>query len=141
MSPASLPARLRACLLALALGPLSLPLLAADAQTPSPPVLNQETAGLRAFSYDQRADFQTAVRTATTELDAKITALNKRRKGGVGGGAGGAAMDDLQAARTELGHRLGRLDEATAETWNELRDAVVTALNAARVAYAEADRA
>lgn len=97
-----------------------------------------ETDALRSYSYDQRSDFMTAVQAAAARLDTLIVPLTKRQKGGIAGGADAMTLEKLQTSRTELGHLVGQLQDATPENWNSLRDTVLASLAQTQDALAKA---
>lgn len=97
-----------------------------------------EVSALQGYSYEQRSDFTTAVQAAAGKLDSQIAPLTKRQKGGIAGGADAMTLEKLQGSRTELGHLIGQLEDATPENWNSLRDAVLASLAQTQDAYEKA---
>ena len=97
-----------------------------------------ETDELKSYSYEQRSDFTTGVQAAAAKLDTLILPLTKRQKGGIAGGADAMTLEKLQNSRTELGHLIGQLEDATPENWNSLRDTVLASLAQTQDAYEKA---
>ncbi len=118
---------------------------AAAANIPASPAPAEVSASLEAdalkgFPYARRSEFTTRVRDAATRLDAEITTLAKRQKGGVAGGGRAIALEDVQNARTELEHHISKLDDVTEDNWESLRATVLTALTQTQTAYDKAAR-
>lgn len=109
--------------LALAVGPW--PALAGTPELPD--------AGLRreikSTSYEHRDEFITAVIDATTRLDSRIADLQARAAGKPSSEARIRAMEDLKTARSDLAEKIGAFSNASAETWNSVRDQALSALN------------
>jgi hypothetical protein len=115
----------------------------ATAPTPTPPSVNtpRDADALKTYAYAQRADFTAKVRAAAARLDSQITVLAKRQKGGVAGGGHALALEDLQSARTELGHQMGKLDDVPPENWEAVRDSVLASLTQTQIACEKAAQA
>lgn len=116
---------------------------AADSTATPPPAevsATLEADALKAFPYARRSEFTTRVRDAAARLDTQITTLAKRQKGGVAGGGRAIALEDVQNARTELGHHISKLDDVAEDNWEALRATVLTALVQTQTAYDKAAR-
>ncbi len=100
---------------------------AADtAGSPATPPL-QETGGTtdgpRAFTYDQRQDFTRSVGDQLAGLDRQIDELASQAKS-TGGSVSDRALANIRASRQSVDRSLDRVDNATAENWEEIQRGV-----------------
>lgn len=109
---------------------------------PSPHDGGEDTSHLKSYTFAQRTEFAVAVRNVSTKLDAQIAAFGTAPTDGATETPDRAkAREELQAARTELEERLGRIDRAIPENWESVRDDVLSALEKVQSAYERATQA
>ena len=108
-----------------------------DPVQPAAPVAHEQDS-LQGYTFAQRSDFTVAVSKAAANIDSLIIPLTKRQKGGIAGGADAMTMERLQTSRNELGHAIGKLENATPEDWAALRDGTLDALAQTQEAYEKA---
>lgn len=89
---------------------------------------------LRSAPYEQREEFITAVNDAVARLDARIAELKSRQSGLAHSEARARAQEDLKSARTDLDGKIGAFANASAETWNSVRDQALSALSRTQAA-------
>ncbi len=94
-----------------------------DSAVPPPSEPVGTTDAPASFGFEQRQQFAESARQQLAELDRQIEELAAQAKS-AGGVVSDRALADIRASRRTLERNLGRVDNATAENWEEIRTAV-----------------
>lgn len=88
-----------------------------------------ETPGQpRTFAFEERSDFTQSVRDRLAQIDAEIEELSSQAKS-QGGAVSDRALANIRAARRAVDQNLERVNTATAENWEEIRQGVDAAMD------------
>lgn len=100
---------------------------AMDAVSTPPGETVQETGGTpevpRTYSFEDRQDFSQSVRDRLADLDRQTEELSSQAKS-VGGSVSDRALASIRTARRAVDRALARVDNATAQNWEEVRRGV-----------------
>ncbi len=96
---------------------------------------------LKAYPFDQRAEFSAAVIEVTANLDTRIAALGPVQSAGAPANENRIrAREEVQSARAILAERITKVDQAIPANWTSVRNEVLAALSQLQAAYERAAR-
>jgi len=75
------------------------------------------------FTFDQRQSFVQSIRQQLTDIDREIKELSAQAKSR-GGPVSDRALNNVRAARRTVDRDLSRVNAATANTWEQVRQGV-----------------
>jgi hypothetical protein len=81
------------------------------------------TSGTGDFTFDRRQEFSQSVQQQLAEIDQEIAGLAAQVKS-KGGAVSDRAVANIRASRRSLDRTLGRVDAATADNWEQIREGV-----------------
>ena len=88
----------------------------------TPPVADAPIEA-RDFSFDERQGFAGSIRQQLAELDSRIEQLSAEAKS-KGGAVSDRALARIRESRRTVDRNLGRIDNATADTWEDVKGRV-----------------
>jgi hypothetical protein len=104
---------------------------AADTAAVQPTEPPQETGGAiegpRTFNFEDRQEFAQSVRRQLADLDRQTEELATQAKSN-GGSVSDRALANIRSARRAAERNLGRIDAATADSWEKTRRGVDQAM-------------
>ena len=77
----------------------------------------------RDFAFEERDGFVQSIRQQLAELDGEIEQLEAQAKSR-GGAVSDRRLANVRASRQAVNRHLGRIDNATAENWDDIKQAV-----------------
>jgi hypothetical protein len=98
----------------------------------------ETSAKLKAYTFEQRAEFATFVKDLGTKSDIAITGLNVGYNEMQASPARRAAMEALRLAAVDFKNKTSVLDNVTAETWESIRSNLVSSWENLQSALAKA---
>ncbi|MBA3522658.1 MAG: hypothetical protein H0T90_09180 [Gemmatimonadales bacterium] len=101
----------------------------APAAVPEAQQSSDASADAGDFGFEQRQDFVATIRQRLATKDQQIEELTAQAKS-TGGSVSDRALANIRAARQAVNRNLGRVDNATAANWQEVRNAVTDAVDA-----------
>lgn len=97
--------------------------VADTAVTVTTPAVADEPVEARDYAYDERDGFANSIRQQLAELDTEIEQLAAAAKSR-GGAVSDRRLADVRAARQAVNRHLARIDNATADNWDDIKQAV-----------------
>ena len=94
---------------------------------------------LGSYTWAERENFRGDVRQRLANIDGQIDQLTQDARTS-GSTINDRAVADIRASRKALDRRLGKLDDAAEDNWNDLRDGVDKSLEGLRARLAELTR-
>ena len=91
--------------------------------TVTTPDVTNEPVEARDFSFDERQGFAGSIRQQLTELDSRIEQLAAEAKS-KGGAVSDRALARIRESRKVADRNLSRIDNATADTWENVKGRV-----------------
>jgi hypothetical protein len=91
--------------------------------TVTTPDVVDEPVEARDFSFDERQGFAGSIRQQLAELDSRIEQLASEAKS-KGGAVSDRALARIRESRRSVDRNLGRIDNATADTWEDVKGRV-----------------
>ncbi len=91
--------------------------------TVTTPDVVDEPVEARDFSFDERQGFAGSIRQQLTELDSRIEQLSAEAKS-KGGAVSDRALARIRESRRVVDRNLSRIDNATADTWEDVKGRV-----------------
>ena len=91
--------------------------------TVAPPAVAEAPAEARDFSFDERQGFAASIRQQLTELDGRIEQLAAEVKS-KGGAVSDRAVARIRESRRTAERGLSRIDNATADSWEDVKTRV-----------------
>ena len=91
--------------------------------TVTTPDVVDEPVEARDFSFDERQGFAGSIRQQLAELDSRIEQLAAEAKS-KGGAVSDRALARIRESRRTVGRNLTRIDNATADTWEDVKGRV-----------------
>jgi len=91
--------------------------------TASPPTVTEAPVEARNFTFDERQDFAASIRQQLTELDGRIEQLAAEVKS-KGGAVSDRAVARIRESRRTAERGLSRVDNATADSWEDVKTRV-----------------
>ena len=91
--------------------------------TVTTPDVADEPVEARDFSFDERQGFAGSIRQQLAELDSRIEQLSAEAKS-KGGAVSDRALARIRESRRVVGRNLSRIDNATADTWEDVKGRV-----------------
>ncbi len=98
----------------------------------------QETgiqSDLRTAPFERREEFILVFKESAARLERRIAELDAAQVGKLSSETRTRAQEELKAARTNLDDKIGAFTNASAETWNTVRDNALAALTRVQDAY------
>jgi len=88
--------------------------------TVAPPTVTEAPVEARDFAFDDRQGFAASIRQQLTELDGRIEQLAAEVKS-KGGAVSDRAVARIRESRKTAEQSLGRIDNATADSWEDVK--------------------
>jgi hypothetical protein len=95
----------------------------------APAPMPADTAvGAQGFTFERRQEFTQSVRQQLADIDQRIRDLAAQAKSR-GGAVSDRALANIRATRRSVDRNLGRVEAATADNWEQIRETVNQALD------------